>query len=125
MTILEVQDVPPSPNVVKRKYRNPHAYRRLRTSWETMLLYSISPHHRTALKAQAKVPGKVFVDCTLHHSRAYDPDNLFGSTKVILDALVNIGFLADDSPANIRLTVQQVKAKRKEVKTVVKIGAVD
>ena len=126
MTILEVPDIPPSPNVVKRKYRNAHVYKKLRERWEWALLVAPCLHHRKALVAQAKKVGKLQVQITMHHSRFYDPDNLAGAQKVVLDALVNIHFLAGDSPDKIDLLpAVQVKCPRKSCKTVVKIGVVE
>jgi len=125
VTILEVLEVPPSPNVIRRRFRNPHAYRRLRESWELMLKTAPAPHHRKALADQAKKAGKLQVQITMHHSRLYDPDNLVGAQKVVLDALVNIGYLAGDSPDKLLLLpAVQVLSKRSDPKTVVKIGAV-
>lgn len=126
MTILEVQDVPPSPNVVKRKYRNPHVYKRLRAVWEWSLLASVGPHHRQMLKTQAKKAKLLSVQITMHHSGTYDADNLVGAQKVVLDSLVNIGFLAGDSSDKLNLLpAVQVKCPRKQGKTVVKIGATE
>lgn len=123
MTILEVPDVPPSPNVMRRKYRNPHVYKELRTAWEWALLLSVSPRFRTKLKQQAKKVGRLQVQITMHHTREFDPDNLPAAQKVVLDALVNIGFLAGDSADKIELLpAVQVKCKRKEIKTIVRIG---
>lgn len=126
MTILEVADVPPSPNVLRRKYRNPHAYRKLRTHWEWLLLTAPDAHRRKVLKDGARKAGKVAVQITLHHSRMYDPDNLPASLKPVLDALVNIGFLSGDSLDKINLLpTVQTKCPRKEIKTVVKIGVAE
>jgi hypothetical protein len=126
MMILEVPDIPPSPNVIKRKYRNPHAYKVLRTLWEWSLFSAPCQRHRKALVAQAKNVAKVQVQITLHHSGVYDEDNLAGAQKVVLDALVNIGFIAGDSPAKLDLLPPaQVKCARKDVKTIVKIGVAE
>lgn len=127
MIILETDDVPPSPNVLKRKYRNPHAYKRLRTAWELLLVGAApSPHHRTRLREQAKQGAKLWVEMTFYHVGTFDPDNLAGVQKVVLDALVNIGFLGGDSLQFINLLpAKQIQVKRKDVKTIVKIGAVD
>lgn len=123
MTILEVPDIPPSPNVLKREYRNPHAYKRLRNLWEGMLQCAPSPHHRIVLVNQAKAEKKLCVQITVYHSRLYDDDNLAGAQKLVLDALVNIGFLGGDSPDRLELLpAAQIKVPRKELRTVVRIG---
>lgn len=126
MTILEVLDIPPSPNVIRRKYRNPHAYMRLRNSWEIMLRSAPAPHHRKVLTEQAKKGGKLTVQITMQHSRLYDPDNLMGAQKLVLDALVNIGYLAADSADKlVLLPAVQVKATRKDPKTTIRIGVAE
>ena len=126
MTILEVRDVPPSPNVIRRKYRNPHAYKKLRTVWEWALLASPCARHRRELIAQAKKRGKLAVQVTMHHAGRFDEDNLQGAQKIVLDSLVNIGFIAGDSPDKIHLLpAVQVKCKRVDSKTIVKIGATE
>ncbi len=126
MTILEVPDIPPSPNIVKRKYRNPHVYATLRKDWEWSLLGAVGPHHRACLKEQAKKVGKVRVQIFVHHSRLYDADNLMGAQKVVLDALTNVGFIGGDNSDKLDLLpAVQVKCAHKERKTVVKIGVAD
>jgi hypothetical protein len=126
MMILEVPDIPPSPNVVKRKYRSPHAYKRLRDAWQVMLLASIGPHHRASLRELARRAGRMCVQIKLYHVGTYDDDNLAGSLKPVLDALVNIGFLAGDSPDKLNLLPpSQEKCTKKELKTVVRIGVAE
>jgi hypothetical protein len=126
MMILTIPEVPPSPNELRRKYKTPWAYKKLRDMFEYALLASVGPHHRHALKEQAKKSGKLWVQMTLHHVGTYDDDNLAGSQKPVLDALVNIGFLAGDSPDKLQLLpAAQIKCLRKEQKLVVKIGIVD
>lgn len=123
MVTLEVRAVPPSPNELRRKFRNPHAYKKLRGAWEWALLGSLGPHHRQALILLAKTAPKLRVQITFHHSREFDPDNLGGTQKIILDALTNIHFLAGDSAKEIELLpAAQVKCMRKDQKTVIKIG---
>lgn len=121
MMILTILAVPPSPNELRRKYRNPHAYKRLREQWEHDLHYGVScSRHRQELREHAQ-QGRLQVEITVYHARAYDPDNLQGCQKVVLDALVNIGFLADDSIQKLHLLpARQIRSK--ELKTTVKIG---
>jgi hypothetical protein len=124
--ILTIPDIPPSPNELRRKYRTPWAYKGLRETFEYALLCSVGAHHRSFLKLQARKSGKLWVQMTLHHVGTYDDDNLAASQKPVLDALVNIGFLAGDSPDKLQLLpAAQVKSTRKEQKLVVKIGVVD
>jgi hypothetical protein len=96
---ITVPLVPPSPNVLKRKYRNPHAYKRLRDTWESMIFYCTPLAERTLLTGwAASAQYKIRIRITMHHvGSARDPDNLPGSQKIVLDALKNQHFLHDDS----------------------------
>lgn len=122
MMTLEIVDIPPSPNVLRRKYRSPYTYKKLRKSWEWSLLGAVGPHHRELLRRQA-AECKVQVQVTIHHSRLYDQDNAIGSLKPVLDALKNVGYLRDDNAEWLDLLpVVQVKSSRKAQKTIIKIG---
>ena len=44
---------------------------------------------------------------------APDPDNLVASAKLILDALVQLGIIADDTPDVVELEVNWEQAKKK------------
>lgn len=125
MTILTINTIPPSPNVLRRKYRTPHAYKKLRAAFEWELFSVPSRMHRERLQQQAKC-GKMWVEMTVHHTKLYDMDNLQGSYKPILDALVNIGFLSGDSPDRLQLLpAKQILCGKSEIKTIVRIGALD
>ncbi len=119
--IITVPLVPPSPNELRRKYRNPHAYRRLRQLWEHNLFYSAcSVENRNELIEMVNSGSRMIVEITIHHLGRFDDDNLAGAQKPILDALVNIGFLKGDSLEHLCLKVaRQVKSTEK--KTVVVI----
>lgn len=119
--------VPPSPNVMRRKYRHPMAYRRLRKEWEKELfnngLLQCGAREVNTQTASAEAGKHFNVEITLGHSRPYDPDNLPGSLKVVLDALKNIHFIADDDAKHIELEKPlQVKTKRKECFTRIRIA---
>jgi len=122
MKAIMIPAVPPSPNELRRKYRHPHAYKKLRQQWEHDLFYGMScARHRQELVDQAKSFQQMRVHVTVYHSRLYDSDNLAGSQKPILDALKNLGFIADDSPARLDLlTPSQIISDEK--KTIVRIG---
>jgi hypothetical protein len=126
MTILTISAIPPSPNILKRKYMNPHAYKRLREAWEQDLAHAVpGSRQRLELQRQAKA-GKMFVEVTIYHSKLYDPDNAMGALKPVLDAMVRIGFLAGDSGAHLQLLpVRQELCPRKDVKTEIRLGPVD
>jgi hypothetical protein len=54
------------------------------------------------------------VRVTIYHSKEFDPDNLGACQKPILDALVNIGFLANDDGTHLELLApEQVLSKDK------------
>jgi hypothetical protein len=119
--IITVPLVPPSPNELRRKYRNPHAYRRLRKLWEDELFYGAScSRHRAELIDAAK-KGRMRVQITVHHPRIFDQDNLPGALKPILDALVNIHFLANDDREHLEL-LPPAQIHSTEKKTVIVIN---
>lgn len=54
--------------------------------------------------------------------KAPDRDNLYGSMKPILDAMIDAGIILDDSPEHITLEVKWQKAnKRKDQKVAVEV----
>lgn len=127
MIVIEVPGIPPSPNELRRKYRNPHAYKRLRERWEHDLAYGLSggAHQRKALTSESQTR-RMAVQVTLYHARLFDADNLTGALKPVLDALVRIHYLKDDGPAWLHLLpTQQVQCPRKHARTVIRIGPAD
>ena len=116
---IEIPMIPPSPNVLRRKYRHFAVYKKLRDEWQKALIGFLHPHSRYVLREAAQTNGQAKVFVTVFHKRMFDVDNLVGSMKPILDALVNVGFLRDDDPKHISLHVTQEKAK--EPKTVIGI----
>jgi Holliday junction resolvase RusA-like endonuclease len=99
---IMVPMVPPSPNELKRKYRNPHAYQRLRNAWRDSMAYSTTIQERTYLQEFAK-DTVMWVQLTIYNSRQYDPDNLVGAQKPVLDAMKSLGWIHDDSAKWIEL----------------------
>lgn len=55
--------------------------------------------------------GRAAVSITSYRKQLLDPDNLTGGIKPYLDALVTNRVLANDTPANVELTVHQIKSK--------------
>ena len=100
--------IPPSANILKRKYRTPHAYKDLRNSWQRMIA--------AFLPAGSRQPEtrKMKVTFTLEHSRSYDTGNAYNSVKPLEDALKNLGIIKDDSPEWIELHVEQVKSRENQ-----------
>jgi hypothetical protein len=116
--------VPPSPNELRRKYRNVHAYQKLREAWERSLAYCVpSAAEQQALRHMASA-SRMRVKITVFNSRLYDPDNLIGSLKPVLDALKNVRFLKDDNADWLELApVEQYRAKREQQQTVIDLEA--
>ncbi len=109
--IFSVPIVPPSPNALRRAYRDRFAYRRLRMTWESYLFAALSLDARNELRSLAHRKAKMVVTIEIVHGQLYDEDNLVGSVKPVLDALVNIGVLADDSSEYLKLRVEQRQQK--------------
>lgn len=108
MFTLEIPMIPPSPNEIKRKYRHPKVYMNLRKTWEQSIFISTGSASRAQeIKQIAQETPCMIVRIRIHHRGSYDPDNLTGSVKVILDAMRNIGFLRNDRAKDIQLDVQQ------------------
>ena len=59
---------------------------------------------------------KIRVEITRHYGyrkREFDLDNLYGSAKLLLDAMRGIGVIPDDTPKHIDLCVEQKKSPDK------------
>ena len=105
---------PPSANVLKRKYRHPMAYKRLRDGWQRTIYALVGWHDRQWLQAQAKVGTKMLVTITLLHSRLYDADNAVAACKPLLDCLKRLEFIRNDDPGHLELEVEQQKIRANE-----------
>ena len=105
---------PPSANQLKRKYRSPFAYKRLRDGYEHTLYYLVSWQDRAWLQALARAGTKMEVTITILHSRLYDKDNAYSSVKILLDAMVRLEFLRNDDPGHLELEVEQQKIRANE-----------
>jgi len=116
---LIVWDTPPSGNSLRRKYRNPHVYARLRDSWGWSLAAAASPNERSFLKGIPATGKRVRVIISVQHRQLLDPDNLYAAVKPILDSLVGLGWLRDDSEEHIELQAVQIKGE--VAKTVIRM----
>jgi hypothetical protein len=117
---FDVPMIPPSPNELRRKYRNPHVYKKLRLSWELALMVAPGSAVRLAgIRKMAVAHDRIGVFIRIEHTTPYDPDNLTGSVKVVLDAMKNLRFLKDDDHAHIDLHVTQTVQKNREAMTFV------
>lgn len=106
---LDIPMLPPSTNILRRKYRHPMAYRRLRLAWQDALVLaagasSVVEHLREQGKQRVKMEIVVF------HKRLYDDDNLAGSVKLVLDAAKNVKYITDDTQEWLEHEVTQHKS---------------
>lgn len=116
MIEIEIPGIPPSLN----QMRNFHHYKwnREKQEWSNLI---------TLLAAQ-KRPSKPFeyavVTLTYHFKdkRRRDPDNYSG--KFLLDPLVDMGFLVDDSFDHVELRHRKGGIDRKNPRTVIRIEEV-
>ena len=111
MIELCIFDCPPSANSLRRKYRSPFVYRNLRDSWGWSLAAAASPNERHFLQHIPHMARRVRVVISLQHPKLYDRDNLWASVKPILDSMVNLRWLPDDSEEHIDLQVTQTKGQ--------------
>jgi hypothetical protein len=100
---------PNSANELRRKYRHPLVYAKLRDSWSWELFAAASLGERNMLKKMALSGQRVWIEIKVDHARLFDRDNLWAAAKPILDALVGLHFLAGDSDKHIDLLVVQEK----------------
>ena len=117
---IVIQDVPPSANVLKRKFRHPMAYKRLRDGWQRMIWAMVQGSDRQWLIAMCDLGKKMRVDITFNHMKLDDPDNLPYRGKILLDCLRNLEFLRNDDPAHIELHVAQTAIRDKETWIVIR-----
>lgn len=120
---LELPHETPSNNTIKGMHF--HAYKKLREDWRGYVLAALNQ----------KTPGSpielAHVEIDRHCVGKLDWDNAYGGTKPLMDCLVSqttrnpngLGLIADDNPDCIPNApiLRQVKAKRGEGKTVVRI----
>ena len=118
--------VPPSHNELRRKYRHPLAYMRLRKLWEHNLAYGVlCARHRRELMDLAKLGQRMRVEVTVFNNKILDDDNISAGLKPVLDGLKNIGYIQDDSPPFLELALPVKQHKSAEKKTVIRIGPVE
>jgi hypothetical protein len=103
---------------MRRKYRSPHAYKQLRKSWAWNIWALLHPQDRRRDTPDCKLR----VTITIYHKRFYDDDNAISGLKPILDSLVALGIIKDDSPEWIELHVVQVKSR--ENQTTISVEAI-
>lgn len=100
-----IPEVAPSLNKVLRTHWSD--VRRLKAYWARLIWLE-----RLERRADMHPPFvKAKVSIVRQSLKQLDTDNLYGSAKVILDALVSNGVIEDDSPDHIELTVTQQHGK--------------
>ena len=103
---ITVPMVPPSGNQMRRQYRHPFAYLKLRDSWQRTIW--------ALAKRQPAMEVKAAVKLHVEHGRLYDEDNLIAGCKPILDSLKRLSLIRDDSPEFLELTVTQEKSRERQ-----------
>lgn len=120
MIRLEIPEVPPSANVLMRLHWAKR--RRLIQSWQALIVYgddSPLAQREWALHVGKNRP-KVKVTITRYSPRLIDQANCWlPYDKLVLDNLVKLGLMIDDSPKWMECEIKQEKSK--ERKTVVEV----
>ena len=97
----------PSQNVLRRRYRNRHAYAALRSKFGLAVLFA--KRHANVPEATGKRRMRV-VRLVGPRGRMYDYGNLVGGCKPLVDELVKAGLLVDDSPQHVVEEYDQERA---------------
>lgn len=100
MIILEIPDVPPSPNQVGSHWIRKFA---LRKRWRKLVRDAL--YLAQALPLPETPPAYAGVKIERFGKKLLDMDNLHASMKQLLDALQDFRLIADDSSEHIHLTV--------------------
>jgi hypothetical protein len=111
--ILTIPSVPPSLNRTRVHWSKLH---RLKNEWIQLL--------RSVYVPNGKATTKKKVTITLHHSREYDRDNLFGSVKPLVDAMRTWDILVNDTSEWLDLEVKQAKCPHKQRHTTIQVEEV-
>lgn len=94
-------------NVLRRRYKHPHAYRRLRNRYGWALKASRAEHRLGRAAGRRRVH---IVRLMGPRGKEFDPDNLHGGAKPLVDELVTVGVLLDDTAAAAEITYDQERA---------------
>ena len=122
VVVLIIPRVPPSLNDLRgKKLKNPHDYKRLRDGWQSDIFHLAKKADVRALRAHKDLQHRARVTITAERKRLLDKDGLYGGIKPVLDALVRLEFIVDDSPEWIDLDVQQEKSPN--MQTIIRIEA--
>lgn len=98
---FDFDELPPTLNRMLSSHWRTRANAKKR--WELLLREKLGPDYR------CPEPAEVVVTWRVMHEQ--DDDNSKGRFKCIGDALQRAGYISDDSPDVLRLSVKQVRAK--------------
>lgn len=131
--VITVPKIPPSQNELLRMHWAKR--KREQTVWCEWLTAGMNgAEHNGQRKLVREIRRRVLagernrVEIEIHHSRTDDRDNLWGRAKLVLDAMKykkGAGIIWDDDEKHLELAVTQVKCKRAEAKTVVRVAPDD
>lgn len=105
---ITVPMVPPSGNVLRRKYRTPLAYASLRNAWERTIMAFLPAGSRPQQNRRMRVM------VTIEHKRLYDRDNAFSGCKPVFDSLKRLGLIVDDSEQWCEQHVEQIQSRENQ-----------
>ena len=108
---IRFRATPESLNKMLRTHWSKRA--RGRADWYWLLQVGTTPSQRIALKTAAQTQHRMKVRIkTFLRTRRFDPDNLTAAVKPLLDSLVKLQFIRNDSPVWLDLKVEQDLASR-------------
>jgi len=101
--------VPLSPNRLLRM----HWRERAKYNKEMLQAVWVAKHQAGVIGRPVHAPVKLAIEVRICGQKDMDPDNLVGSCKAIIDALVQLGIIRDDDPESVAgLTVTQKRMPR-------------
>ena len=116
---IVIPGVPASLNEVLRMSH--HEKKRVRETWFNTIFVLLGREPVSRLRCDAKGCIKMRVTITIHNSRQYDKDNMYGACKIVIDAIKNLGLIHDDRPEFLDAQVRQEKCPRKLKHTVIEL----
>jgi hypothetical protein len=96
--------------------------KRVRETWFNTIFIVLGGERVRNLRFNAGAGLRMRVTITIHNSRQYDKDNMYGACKVVFDAIKNLGLIYDDRKEFLDAHVEQEKCPRKQKHTVIEIG---
>ena len=115
--LIQVPEVAPSLNRLIRMHWA--ARRRLLKKWEWSVYVEV---YRVAGPLAMRFQGKFRVHIMRRSRHMLDQDNLAGSAKLVLDSLVAVRVIPDDSPEHIELICEQESGSSQTTITVTPIN---